>query len=257
MEVCYKKRNHPLKGDVIKIDMDGDGVKESYLVLKTESNDVLQCLARTNVSGDNISFGPNNRYNGSNADIFCNSTWYNRLSSVAKAAIVDTTITQYSYKYVTEVYDSNTHASYADMTSQQIKEEGLVRHAYILGVQDIEEYFNHTFSQNDLCNFINTTSGIFWLRSGNGAATSTAAVWALATYNYKFLSTSMASDNVRHVRPAFKIDISQIEYSFDDGRSDIELVSVLTTQKIISNSTASQKAVLVSQKDILDGGDSE
>ena len=80
----------PTKGDIIGIDMNGDGTDEEYLVLKTVSDSVVEVLARASIG--NSKFANNNSdqvYAGRVLDNYLNTTYYATLSNAAKAAIID------------------------------------------------------------------------------------------------------------------------------------------------------------------------
>ena len=91
---------YPVKGDLLALDLDGNG-KKQYRVLKINGS-----VATLLYMSDDISFTTSQQtgtfdggttgqvYANSNMDTYLNTTWYNTLTSIAKAAIVATTIEQ-------------------------------------------------------------------------------------------------------------------------------------------------------------------
>ena len=146
MAVFIKKVNIPQKSDLINIDMTGSGTAQTYRVLKNVGGRVVEVVGMTPAGTGK--YGSNNTYNGSDVDVVLNTTWYNTLSNDAKLAIVDKVIVQYMYEYNNGAYNSNTYASYA--TNKSVKESDLTRHIYLLGVDQINDYFSNTFSQTQL-----------------------------------------------------------------------------------------------------------
>ena len=171
------------KGDIIYMNLGNTetptwGTLHQYRVLKNiDGNKWLVMAMYTSKSS---AFGSSQTYSGSTLDTYCNTTWYNTLSDKAKAAIVDQTISQYTYKSGT-VTDS--HCSYADYSSKTLV-ESMSRHCYALDVEDIEEYFGGTagsasaktqgtFTRKQLLKlFFNTETTLakhVWLRSANSS----------------------------------------------------------------------------------------
>ena len=215
------------KGDIIQMSLGNAtpaaGTNNQYRVLNI-SGTVAEVVAMFDISTSQT-YGSSQTYSGSSLDTALNTTWYNTLSTTAKAAIVDKTITQYTYSYNSSTYSSSSHASYADYSTKAVKGSGLTRHIYALDVEDIEMYFGGTggsassntkgtFSTSDIWKlFWNTTSQPSnytypWLRSAR--AGSSYGCWRVSgsngSVNLDFYDNGYAS------RPAFKIDLSKIPF---------------------------------------------
>ena len=175
------------------------------------------------------------KYDGSALDTYLNKTWYETLNEAAKSAIVESNITQYCYGYVDS---TDTHASGVDYSTKAAVAT-LTRYIYALDVEDIEEYFGGTagengknqgqYGTNQLITFFSNNSydivpgyGMLLLRS----------VWGWRddinyAYNaWGFTGNGITMDHVETgayvnsygcARPAFKIDLSKISYSFYAG----------------------------------------
>lgn len=215
------------KGDIIQMSLGNAtpaaGTNNQYRVLNI-SGTVAEVVAMFDISTSQI-FGSSQTYSGSSLDTALNTTWYNTLSVTAKAAIVDNTITQYTYSYNSNVYSSSTHASYASYSTKAVKGSGLTRHIYALDVEDIEKYFGGTggsassktqgtFSFSDIWKlFWNTTSQPSnytypWLRSAR--TDDYGDCWYV--YGYYGDVCSYRYGYSRASRPAFKIDLSKIPF---------------------------------------------
>ena len=217
----------PVKGDLITMNL--DGTDRLYRVLKIVDGTTVEVL----VMWDRLSsyfvsdLNGSDRYAGSPLDSCLNTTWYNTLSSNAKAAIVPKNISQYQYGVNNSVYNQITHASYADYSSKSLKSAILYeRNIYALDIEDIEEYFGGTagsvslntpgkFSGDDLVTlFWNTTAPGFiymWLRSA--AQNSSPSVWQVVGFYKQTAQVLGSSSKPSYVaRPAFQIDLSKIDF---------------------------------------------
>lgn len=107
----------PTKGDLINMDLDGNGNK-TYRVLAISGN-VAKLLGMSDIStsqkynatsktGTFANGGEGQLYAGSDLDTYLNTTWYNTLSTNAKAAIVPESRTQYMYQYYNKPNTPNT-----------------------------------------------------------------------------------------------------------------------------------------------------
>ena len=211
----------PVKGDLITMNL--DGTDRLYRVLKIVDETTVEVLGMQNVSTSST-FGSNNTYSGSTLDTDLNTTWYNTLSSDAKAAIVPKNINQYQYS--SGSYDQTTHSSHAAYSTKSLKANVGDRYVYALDVEDIEMYFGGTggsasdktpatFSKADLLQmFWNRTSTISehpWLRSINPNYSSEA--WFVDGNNGKVVSIVTTYANA--IRPAFQIDLSKIDFTIN------------------------------------------
>ena len=217
----------PIKGDIITLD------SKQYRVLKTEGT-VAEVLAMydasTSVKFDSASPGYYcNTYAGNSLDTYCNSTFYNSLSSSMKSAIVDKTFTQDSWQWDSSVptpshytgnYDSTTY--YLTLVNPNYRSP-ITRHCYVLSVQDVLDYLDTKTSMgisdttltdtNIWKMFWNQTTSPdlvrLWLRSaydGNSEM-------AFAAYAEGYLKRIYVTSSNTVVRPAFQIDLSKIAWS--------------------------------------------
>lgn len=221
---AYHTIVYPVKGDIIKIDMDGDNISEQYLVLN-KNGTIFEVLSRSNIG--NTRFGNNATYYNSQVDVLLNTTFYESLSTTAKAAIVDKTIYQDRWYYNSSsgnplynaVYTTN-NTAYTISLENATYSNSLIRHIYSLSVQDIIDYLGATSSmtaQNTVLNYtniramfnLNSSSKVWvWLRSASPQGGEfTADSDGRITY-------WSASTNTFQTRAAFQIDLSKIEWSF-------------------------------------------
>ena len=165
--------------------------------------------------------GSGQTYSSSSLDTYLNSTWYNTLSTTAKAAIVSQTISQYKYSSGST---STSHMSYATYSSKALV-GSLSRYVYALDVEDIEMYFGGTggsasattqgtYTTSDLMTLFYKSTGTisgkyFWLRSANSSNSSNC--WYVDGHSGYVNSNYYY--NCFAVRPAFTIDLSKIDYS--------------------------------------------
>lgn len=214
----------PVKGDIITMNL--DGTDRPYRVLKIVDETTVEVLTMWKMSTYSTFGSNNNTYSESTLDTYLNTTWYNTLSSDAKAAIVPKNINQYQYLYNSNFYNQTTHSSYANYSTKVLKANVGSRYVYALDVEDIEMYFGGTggsasdktqgtFSKTDLLQmFWNQTALIGeypWLRSANSDALDYA--WLVSGFNGS-LSNSR-SDNTNSVRGAFQIDLSKIDFTIN------------------------------------------
>lgn len=216
---------YPEKSDIITMNL--DGTDRQYRVLKKVQGSTFEVLGLFSPN-TSITFRDNetNTYSGSNVDTYLNTTWYNTLSSTAKTAIVDKTITQYEYTDTRSEYNADTHASYAGYSTKTSK-GSMVRHIYALDCEDVEMYFGGTggsasattkgtFSKADvLTAFYNQSTPSYTYALRSSRYVSRAGVqrydigWIINT-NGDIDSTNV--DNNRAVFPAFQIDLSKVTY---------------------------------------------
>lgn len=189
--------------------LDIEGTK--YVVLEERENN--QALVMTASSIGNRKFqssydsntylrpdGQNaNTYEGSTIDNYLENDWYNSLSSTMKAAIQTTSIKQASYSSSSP--DAKQETGYEGQVYNIIS-----RHAFLPSVDEIGKVVDLK-NPDKVKAFLNGTN--IWTRdSVHGYA-----------YSAKYLSTyygSLYSDivsNTNGVRPAFVIDLSQVNYS--------------------------------------------
>lgn len=211
----------PVKGDLITMNLDGRD--RLYRVLKVVDKTVVEVLTMWNLRGD-LRFDQNYAdYKDSGLDTYLNTTWYNTLSSTAKAALVSKNINQYAY--TDRSYISNDHASYADYSTKTLNENVGNRYVYALDVEDIEMYFGGTggsandktpatFSKTDILKmFWDQTTTIneqVWLRSKR--ANNYGYVWKVSGRRFVDISVVTAYSNARG---ALQIDLSKIGFTIN------------------------------------------
>ena len=212
----------PVKGDIITID------SKQYRVLKLNGT-VAEVLAMYN--SNSLQFGNSNIYEGSTADMYCNNTFYESLSTNVRENIKDKVIKQDSWTRVNSA-DSSTFAftpsNVFGATNYYMKlvnadfGNNITRHCYCLSVQDIIDYLdgttemtfaNTTLTSNNLrllfCNNTTDTSTEVWLRSAESTQNNQIqrfSAWYGSIGYYPV-------DTTRQIRPAFQIDLSKVEWS--------------------------------------------
>ena len=204
------------------------GTNNQYRVLNI-SGTVAEVVAMFDISTSQI-FGSFEKYLGSSLDTALNTTWYNTLSTTAKAAIVDKTFKQDSWYWGTSgspVYSGYYGTSNPGTSSYSVSladasyGSSITRHVYALSVQDVINYVTDTsVGDGKLQNyniwklFWNTTSKPStvtypWLRSAN--ADNSSYCWNVSgSYGYVGY---INYNNSRASRPALTIDLSKIDFS--------------------------------------------
>ena len=191
--------------------LDIEGAK--YVVLEQKENN--QALVMTADSIGNKAIQANydrntysrpdgqnvNTYEGSEIDNYLENDWYNSLSSTMKGAIQATNIKQVSYKSC-EDPDSKQETGYNGQVYSIIS-----RHAFLPSVSEIGNIVDLKNSDKVEA-FLNGTD--IWTRDAlNGNST---YVIPLITYYVSGLGNFHAEETCG-VRPAFVIDLSQVNYS--------------------------------------------
>lgn len=223
------------KGDLIKLDLDGNGDKQ-YRVLGINGN-VAKLLGMSDISTSQVYNATNKTgtfangsmgqlYAGSDLDTYLNTTWYNTLTSTIKAAIVPESRTQYMYQYYdnpstpnipTYTYQYQYNWSDLDYENANLTDSILIgnRNIFALDLKDIFDYFGKVcITSNELMElWTNQTSAVsdkyLWLSSANAALPGNAwrvygAGGCLDTYVVVYASA---------VRPAFNLDLSKINFT--------------------------------------------
>ena len=234
-----KKIIMPVKGDLINLDLDGNGAKQ-YRVLSMNGN-VCKVIAMydtlTNAWDENYSTTTMGtlsvaKYEGSTIDTYLNTTLYNTLTSTAKAAIVPENVVcdawywgnagdpDYTGTYGNSMPGTNNYtiSKYSGGTLN-IGE----RNVFALGVQDVIDYLNDSSVQVDTTAILRNVniwkmfwndevphSGKYlWLRSSS--ADNSATAWNVYG-NYGTLTYTYVDDS-RVVRPALNLNLNQVEFS--------------------------------------------
>ena len=215
----------PVKGDLITMNV--DGTDKSFRVLNVNGN-VAEVVGMTNAN-DSTAFGSSQIYAGSMLDTYLNSTWYATLNATAQAAIVDKTFRQDSW------YGNNSgdpdYSGYAGATKPGTTAytislgnaafgAEITRHVYALSIQDVLDYVLDTsITDGQLQNY--NIWKMFWndeVRHADSALWLRSAYASSPAYEYRVAGDGgrMSSDNFSSfsaARPAFQIDLSQIDFS--------------------------------------------
>ena len=226
----FTKDKPTFKGDLITMDLvkDDANAVDNYRVMNVNDDGTALVMAMfdantsqpywtTNTTTKDEKGNIVTKYDGSDLDTYLNTTWYDTLNDAAKTAIKESNITQYSYSSGT--YNADTHASYANYSTKAAVGSAISRNVYALDVEDIEEYLGGTFSTKDIWTlFYNTTTKPSivinpWLRSA--FVYSSNAAWCVngSSGDLNFINVSISSA----ARPAFKIDLSSIDWSSYQG----------------------------------------
>ena len=228
------------KGSIVNLDLDGNGDKQ-YRVIKYNGN-VAQVMAmydtltsewnadtsKTTTMGT-LTVG---KYDGSDIDIYLNTTWYNTLTSTAKAAIVPENVVCDAW-YWDSTGDPDYTGSYGDSvpgTSNYTISKyagGTLnignRNVFALGVQDVIDYLNDSSVQVDTTAILRNVNiwKMFWndevshsdkypwLRSS--FADDSYAAWRVRGDRGRLDMDYVGNSYV--VRPALNLDMSKIQYT--------------------------------------------
>ena len=223
------------KGDLIKLDLNGNGDKQ-YRVLGINGN-VAKLLGMSDIStsqkynatsktGTFTNGTTGQSYVGSDLDTYLNTTWYNTLTSTVKAAIVPESRTQYMYQYYdrpntpntpTYTYQYQYNWSDSDYENVNLTDSILIgnRNIFALDLKDIFDYFGKVcITSNELMElWTNQTSAItdkyWWLSSAD--AGSPGRAWCVSGGLGFLLSGGVG--RAFAVRPAFNLDLSKINFT--------------------------------------------
>ena len=228
------------KGSLVNLDLDGNGNKQ-YRVIKCNGN-VAQVMAMydTLTSEWNTDTSKTTtmgtltvaKYDGSDIDIYLNTTWYNTLTSATKAAIVPENVVcdawhwnnsgdpDYTGTYGSSVPGTSNYtiSKYAGGTLNIGN-----RNVFALGVQDVIDYLNDSSVQVDTAAILRNVniwkmfwndevshSGkILWLRSSS--ADSSGRAWLVNALDGILYNSVVLYSNV--VRPALNLNLNQVEFT--------------------------------------------
>ena len=219
------------KGSLVKMNL--DGTERQYRVLSVNGN-VCKMLgmwddftSKYNETSTTTTFGSTTaqKYEGSTLDTYLNTTWYNKLSSEAKNAIVPENVVQYCYKYYSKPDTPNTPTYtyqyqfyWSDSDYENANNVGNVtvgeRNVFALDLKDIFDYFNKVCITSDelMTMFWNSTTKVSkypWLRS-SGAGNPDSAWYVRGGDG--FLDNNFVYDS-RVVRPALNLNLNQVEFT--------------------------------------------
>ena len=225
----------PDKGQIIKFDAMGDGTQKRFRVLSIDGsnakllgmddlgNSVYNATDRT-IAFDNGSSYQN--YEGSDLDTYLNTTYYNSLSNAVKSAIVDETLVQSCYSradgqspsatFNIKRLNNDTIYAYARATQRTVGS----RHVHAIELDEIKSYFDASTGDliqgtaiNEL--FFGQTTAIskyVWCASANADYSNS----AFRVFGDRGFLTYDTYSNSNVVRPAFRIDLSQIDFTIEE-----------------------------------------
>lgn len=221
----------PIKGDLITMNL--DGTDRQYRVLSVNGN-VCKVLgmwddftSKYNETSTTTTFGSTTaqKYEGSTLDTYLNTTWYNKLSSEAKNAIVPENVIQHCYKYYdkpntpnTPTYTYQYQYNWSDSDYENADDVGNVtvgnRNVFALDLKDIYDYFDKVCITSDelMTLFLNSTAKVpkyLWLRSSFAGNSNYA--WRVHCERAYLVYSDVGSSRV--VRPALNLNLNQIEFS--------------------------------------------
>ena len=235
----HKKIIMPLKGDLINLDLDGQGAKQ-YRVLSTDGYvakvmamyDTLTSAWDANYSTTTMGTLSVAKYEGSTLDTYLNTTWYNTLTSATKAAIVPENVVcdawywgnagdpDYTGTKGTSVPGKSNYtiSKYAGGTLNIGN-----RNVFALGVQDVIDYLNDSSVQVDTTAILRNVniwkmfwndevshSGKYpWLQSSD--ADDSTYAWYVDGGTGNLNSYDVLSSYV--VRPALNLNLNQVEFT--------------------------------------------
>lgn len=221
----------PVKGDLITMNL--DGTERQYRVLSVNGNvcKVLgmwdDFISKYNNKSATTTFGSTTaqKYEGSTLDTYLNTTWYNTLTSAAKAAIVPENVVQYCYEYYdapnnpnTPTYTYQYQYDWSDSDYDNADNVGNVvvgnRNVFALDLKDIFDYIGKVCITSDelMTMFWNSTTKVskyMFLRSSR--ADHSVFAWVALGSSGGLGGRGVTSSYV--VRPALNLDMSKIQYT--------------------------------------------
>ena len=226
---------YALKGDLIYMDLDGNGDKQ-YRVLKINGSKAMvlgmsdistsQAYNTTSKTGTFNNGTTGQLYAGSDLNTYLNTTWYNTLTAAAKAAIVPESRTQYMYQYYdqpdtpnipTFTYQYQYNWSDSDYENANLTDSISIgnRNVFALDLKDIFDYFGKVcITSNELMElWTNQTSAVegkyWWLSSAD--AETPGRAWDVSGGSGRLDGRGVV--DAIAVRPAFTIDLSKIPFA--------------------------------------------
>lgn len=227
----------PVKGDLITMNL--DGTDRLYRVLKIVDGTTVEVLGMWD-DMHNSAFGSNSRYSDSALNNILNTTWYNTLSTTAKAAIVPKNIVQ-DYWYLSNDtilgephYSGKYGATYPGTTAYIVSKDNVStpvnigsRYVYAMSVQEVIDYLSdsNVLYQKDIMLMNANIWKMFWDKITRPQTTSLSvllrSVWSkeanrvwCADPNYGYLGDAYIG-NANIARPAFQIDLSKVDFTIN------------------------------------------
>lgn len=202
---------YPTKGDLINIDIKGNGTPIQFRVLKNVNDTTFEIVSSSQMVQS--PFGSTNTYENSLIDVKINTTLYDTFSTTAKNAIVDKNISQYSYTSNQNVYNATTHASWAQYNTKTLVGT-MTRHCYLLDVEDVETYYSNVFSTSDLYDtFFGHTSCALRSKVTSSSSPTLYIWWFNSAYKYIHYNGVSSTSNLYGL-VAMQIDLSKIPFSY-------------------------------------------
>lgn len=227
----------PVKGDLITMNL--DGTDRLYRVLKIVDGTTVEVLGMWD-DMHNSAFGSNSRYSDSALNNILNTTWYNTLSTTAKAAIVPKNIVQdYWYSSNDTIlgephYSGKYGATYPGTTAYIVSKDNVStpvnigsRYVYAMSVQEVIDYLSdsNVLYQKDIMLMNANIWKMFWDKITRPQTTSLSvllrSVWSkeanrvwCADPNYGYLGDAYIG-NANIARPAFQIDLSKVDFTIN------------------------------------------
>ena len=221
----------PVKGDLITMNL--DGTERQYRVLSVNGN-VCKVLgmwddftSKYNEKSTTTNFNgiTAQKYEVSALDTYLNTTWYNKLSSEAKNAIVPENVAQYCYRFYdvpntpnTPTYTYQYQYNWYNSDYDNADDVGNVvvgnRNVFALDLKDIFDYIGKVCITSDelMTMFWNSTTKVNkrqWLRSS--VAVNPSSAWSVdGNFGNLYFNAATAS---YIVRPALNLDMSKIQYT--------------------------------------------
>ena len=230
-DITFGSLPMPVKGDLITMNL--DGTSRLYRVLSVNGN-VCKVLgmwddftSKYNETSKTTNFNGTTaqKYEGSALDTYLNTTWYNKLSSEAKNAIVPENVVQYCYKYHdkpntpnTPTYTYQYQYNWSNSDYDNANNVGNVvvgnRNVFALDLKDIFDYIGKVCITSDelMTMFWNSKTKVSkypWLRSSY--ANSSGFVWSVSGGDGSLIGGGASISDV--VRPALNLDMSKIQYT--------------------------------------------
>lgn len=228
----------PVKGDIINIDILGDGTPIKFRVLSISNTTAMLwaygiakrgAAANSTTADSRVQFDNGESYQpyaGSLMDIDLNETWYNTLSSTAKAAIVPHTKIQAAYAMAASGEDYTVTTANRNKLRRVSQVTVGTRNVSSLSIDDILDYFNlskasnaaQTISNNDIRSLMaNSTEYInqqWWLFDAR-TDTNNKNVWLYNQQQPQFYTVN-STDQWYWRNPKSQIDLSKIAFTIDE-----------------------------------------
>ena len=227
----------PVKGDLITMNL--DGTDRLYRVLKIVDGTTVEVLGMWD-DMHNSAFGSNSRYSDSALNNILNTTWYNTLSTTAKAAIVPKNIVQDYWYWSNDTilgephYSGKCGATYPGTTAYIVSKDNVStpvnigsRYVYAMSVQEVIDYLSdsNVLYQKDIMLMNANIWKMFWDKITRPQTTSLSvllrSVWSkeanrvwCADPNYGYLGDAYIG-NANIARPAFQIDLSKVDFTIN------------------------------------------